>query len=393
MRHLHPARTPVAMLALVLAALLTLAMSAVAQPEVEFDPPSATGAFGETVTFSTTFTSERPPTRVELLTRLPGDESARVSIALMETAGDGWRASAFVGGHIVPNTSWDYRFRVVTDEGDALGPGANHRLLDERFEWRSLEGERVTVWWYEGSDAFAQRALDIAEEAMASAAELLGVGEMEPVDFLIYTDTREFREAMGPATRENVGGQAHPGIRTLFGLIEPRQIGSDWVDELVTHELAHLVFHEAVDNPYQYPPRWLNEGLAVYQSGGYSTGDEARVEGAANGGTIIPLEGLGGQFPTRPGRQGLAYAESISAVDYFVETHGEEQLVELITSFAAGTGLDGAFLAATGADFAAFDEAWLASLDAEAPDPYGPQDGEPGPVPDAWAADASALLR
>jgi len=164
------------------------------------------------------------------------------------------------------------------------------------------------------------------------------------------------------------------------------------VEELVTHELAHLVFDEAVANPYQYPPRWLNEGLAVYLSRGYTARDRRQVEGAAGGGTIIPLEGLGGQFPTRSNRISLAYAESVSAVDYFVETYGEDQLVQLITSFAEGTGLDGAFVASTGEDFATFDAAWLQSVGSAYPEPYGPLEGEPGAVPDAWVSESSALL-
>lgn len=363
------------------------------QPDVRFGMPTATGGFGEAVVFSTSFETETPPQRVEMLSRLPGDDSDVVSIAQVEPDGDGWRATVFQGGHIVPNTSWDFRFRVVTPEGSVTGPSGSHRLIDDRFEWDVLEGETVNVWTYEGGDDFARRALDIADEAMASAGGLLGVEDIAPVDFLLYTDTREFRDAMGPATRENVGGQAHPGIRTLFGLIEPRQIGSDWADELITHELAHLVFHEAVDNPYQYPPRWLNEGLAVYLSKGYVDGDRRKVQGAAGGGTIIPLEGLGGQFPTRAGRQSLAYAESISAVDYLVDTYGQEQLVELINSFGEGTGLDAAFIAATGLDFAAFDAAWLASLGADEPEPYGPTDSEPGPVPAEWATAPALLIR
>jgi hypothetical protein len=382
--HRPSARATLALcLSLVMVAVMAAAVSA--QPEVRFGRPQAEGVFGGNVTFSTEFSSDQVPTRVELLTRSPGDSSDRVSIAAVEALGDGWRAKVVEGGHIVPNTQWQYRFRVVTEEGDATGPSATHRLIDERFDWRTLEGERVVVWWYEGSEAFAQRALDIAEAAMSEAAELLGVEDIEPVDFLIYTDPGEFRTAMGPATRENVGGQAHPGIRTLFGLIEPRQIDSDWVDELITHELAHLVFHEAVDNPYEYPPRWLNEGLAVYLSRGYDNGDKARVRGAAGSDTIMPLKALTGQFPTRPGRQGLAYAESASAVDYFVETYGEPRLVELIAAFGEGSGLEGAFQAATDEDFAAFDAAWLASLGADDPEPYGPLPGEPGPVPDAWA--------
>jgi len=385
-------RAPLAAIVAMILLVLMVAAPVGAQADIRFGEPSASGDFGESVVFGTTFATEATPRRVEMLSRLPGDDSERVSIAAVERDGDVWRASVVQGGHIVPNTSWQYRFRVVTDEGSATGPTGDHRVLDERFEWDVLEGDRINVWTYEGGDGFARDALTIAEEAMASAAELLGVEAIEPVDFLLYTDTREFREAMGPATRESVGGQAHPGIRTLFGLVEPRQIDSDWADELITHELAHLVFHEAVDNPYQYPPRWLNEGLAVYLSKGFDDADRRQVQGAAGGGTIIPLEGLGGQFPTRPGRQGLAYAESISAVDHFVETHGQEQLVELITSFGEGTGLDGAFEAATGEDFAAFDAGWLDSLGADEPEPYGPRESEPGPVPDEWANEVGALL-
>jgi hypothetical protein len=376
-------------IALLLSNLLPLAAAA----EVVFEQPQAEGSFGETVAFSTTFRAPQPPLRVELLTRLPGGGSERVELAAVEPSGtDGWRATVSRGGHIVPNTSWEFRFRVVTQDGSVSGPLGRHIVRDERLEWRVLEGDHVNVWWHEGGEDFGRRALDIADAALTSASELLGVGQLAPVDFYIYADTREFREAMGPATRENVGGQAHPAIHTLFGLIEPRQIRSGWIEELIRHELAHLVFHEAVDNPYQYPPRWLNEGLAVYLSRGYSEGDRALVRGAAGGGTIMPLEGLGGNFPTRATRSGLAYAESVSAVDYFVQTYGEGRLVDLITSFADGTGLDEAFVAATGDDFAAFDAAWLSSLGAAPPEPYGPREVEPGQMPDAWAASGDALL-
>jgi hypothetical protein len=378
-------RRLLAILGLVLLA-AAWALPTTAQPTVTFDDPSAQGGFGETLSFSTTFAAAAPPQRIELLLRLPGEDSDRVNIATVNRVdGDTYRATVFRGGHSVPNTRYDYRFRALTDDGFVLGPVASHRVQDERLAWQILEGDTVNVWWHEGGQAFGRRALDIAEDAIAEAAELLGVDDIEPVDFIIYSDTRLFREAMGPATRENVGGQAHPGIRTLFGLIEPRQIGSDWVEELVVHELAHLVFDEAVSNPYQYPPRWLNEGLAVYLAKGYDAGDRGQVEGAAGSSTIIPLQGLGGQFPTRTARIGLAYAVSVAAVDYFVETYGEEVLVELITSFADGTGVDEAFMRSTGSDYAAFDDAFLASLGTEQPDAYGPLESDPGSTPAEWA--------
>ena len=71
---------------------------------------------------------------------------------------------------------------------------------------------------------------------------------------------------LGPH-RENVG-EANAEIRTLFALITPNEINDPWVDVVVPHELVHLVFDTAVTNPYHFPPRWLNEGLAVYSERG-----------------------------------------------------------------------------------------------------------------------------
>jgi hypothetical protein len=380
-------------LTLVLTGLLVGASPAWASADVRFDPPSASGTFGQTLSFQTTFQAEQAPVRVELLTTLPGDETRTVTEAAVEEIAPGtWRAVVRQAGHVVPNTAYDYRFRVVTADGERLGPSASHRVVDERLEWQQLRGDGVTVWWDRGDRAFAERALGIAEDAIASATELLGVEDLAPLDFFIYSDDREFRQALGPGTRENVGGEAHPYIHTLFGLIEPQQVTSGWVEELVVHELAHIVFDEAVDNPYGYPPRWLNEGLAVYVAKGYDDADRAQVASAARAGSLIPLEGLAWQFPTRAGRFSLAYAESVSAVDHLVETFGQDTLVALITSFADGLTLDEAFVAATGEGFERFEASWLASLGAERPEPYGPRPAEPGPLPEAWASPVAALL-
>ena len=52
----------------------------------------------------------------------------------------------------------------------------------------------------------------------------------------------------------------------------------------------------------------------------YNAGYRSEVEAAARGGRLIPLDGLVGQFPTGQGFF-LAYAESVSAVDFLIRTH------------------------------------------------------------------------
>jgi len=76
-------------------------------------------------------------------------------------------------------------------------------------------------------------------------------------------------------------------------------------------------------------------------------------------------------------------------VSYFIETYGEDRLVQLIRSYAGGVTDDEAFTVAIGADLAAFDAAWLGSLDAEVPLPFGPRPAPPGPLPSGWTAAAA----
>jgi hypothetical protein len=242
----------------------------------------------------------------------------------------------------------------------------------------------VRLHWAEGNAAFAERALTIGDDAVARIAELLGVEETEPIDFFVYGDQAAFQEALGPGTREYVAGRAVPEIRTLFALIEPNEINSEWVDVVIPHELSHLVFDTAVDNPYREPPHWLNEGLATYLSEGGAAGWQDVLDQGLRRGTVVPLSALAAKFPPSEERFRLGYAEGVSAVDFFVREHGEERLVELVRSYARGLTDDEAFEEATGADFAAFDAAWMTEIGLDAPPTFGPAPAPPGPVPAGW---------
>ena len=359
------------------------------QLAVDFDPPTASGSLTTPLTFSTTFRSDEAPDRVELLTRLKDTTTDLVRTVEATQQPDGTYAASLVQGGFTPaNTTIDYRFRVTTPSGIVTGPESSITVADDRFQWRTMSGPTVTLHWYEGDDAFAQRALKIGQDAIDQAAALLGVTDVKPVDFFIYSTEEAFRGALAPGAREHVGGQANPAIRTMVGNIAANEVDSDWVDILVTHELTHIVFADAVTNPYHFPPRWLNEGLAVYLSEGYGVRDRAQVKDAADSGSLMPLAGIVGLFPTTYDRFSLAYAESVAAVDFFIRTYGKDKLVQLITSYRAGVTDDQAFTAATGSDFAAFDAAWIAAQGASQPQPFGPLPPPVGPLPSDWSTPA-----
>ena len=363
-----------------------LAATPVQAATVEFGRPSITGSFDSGVVASQPVTLQGSISRIEVLVTMADDPAPLVSEVTIPFAGGQTTLQYTLGGpdaHIMPNTPVAVRWRITSDGTTRIGPEVRTVVTDDRFDWQTLSGDVVRVHWYKGDRAFGERALKIGEREVAQTSKLLGVTETKPIDFFIYADQGPFYDALGPGTRENVGGQANSDIRTLFADIAPSSINDPWVENVVPHELIHLVFDTAVDNPYHFPPRWLNEGLAVYLSVGYGPGDRSDVENAASSGDLIPLDGLTSQFPTGSGF-GLAYAESVSAIDYLVRKNGQAALVSLVRSYADGKTDDEAFKGAIGMDTAAFNDAWLADLGAKAPVTFGPKPAAPGPVPSGW---------
>ncbi|HET7031363.1 MAG TPA: peptidase MA family metallohydrolase [Candidatus Limnocylindrales bacterium] len=376
-------------LAVVALALFGVAPVRAADP-VSFGDGTGSSKFGQFIEIEQPVTVSGSVARVEVLVETPGAIGPTV-VPLPEGTPSGSSTLDYrldlSDGHVVPNTQFHVRFRVTTGSGaTVVGPPIVYTYADDRFRWKTLEGKVVHVHWVEGDQAFGERALKIGDDAVAETSKLLGVTESDPIDFFIYADQSAFYDALGPATRENVGGQAHPDIRTLFALITPDEIDASWVESVVPHELTHVVFQTAVDNPYHEPPHWLNEGLAVYLSDGYQDSDRQQVEGAAKDGSIIPLDGLAGAFPTTRERFFLAYAESVSAVDRIVQVSDRDALVKLIRSYADGVSDDDAFRAALGKDVAGFEADWLATLGAKAPVKRGPQPAPAGPLPAGWGA-------
>ncbi len=375
---------------------LGLAPAVVSAAEPTFGTPSATSTYGTGITFTQGFESPVPLARVEVLLSFPDSLGPYVASAAGATPAGSreltFRWSLADDGHLAPNTPITARWRLVPEDrsvAPTVGPPVRVVYADTRFDWRTVEGNLVRLHWYEGSDAFGRRALAIGEQAVEEAAAFLGVTENEPIDFYVYADQEAFYDALGPGTRENVGGQAHSDIRTMFALIGPDDVTDPWVEIVIPHELTHLVFDTAVRNPYHFPPRWLNEGVAMYLSEGYKTSDRSAVEAAASAGRLMPLQALGGQFPTAAERFYLAYAESASAVDFLVREKGTDALVALVNGYADGVTDDEAFTAAVGTDLAGFEAAWLADLGAATPVQRGPQPAPAGPLPPGWDAAAS----
>jgi hypothetical protein len=359
-----------------------------AQPP-SFQPGTLVSKFPAPVAWRFSFRSDADPVRVELLTRLGDSDTTFVEIPsnteLTHQPDGSWQVAGSDVGPVTPNTPYHARLRVTTADGTFLGPEATILVSDDRFDWQVREGARLRAHWYEGGADFGARILKVGEDGVTKAEDFLGVHLPSKVDVFVYADESAFRDAIGQGHPENAAGVPVPSIATLFALIPPEQIGSSFVGDVVPHELTHLVIHAGLGTGVDMP-LWLDEGLAVYLSVGLTRGYRDLVSRAVADGTLVPLDGLSGDFPTDEAgdRSIAAYGESVSAVEYMTRTYGQPKIATMIATFAT-QGADPAFRAAFGTDTAEFGAAWLKSIGAKLPEAFGPRPAPAGPVPPDWA--------
>jgi len=377
------------LLALLAAVALLLPAVPVEAASLSFSGAAATSTFNQGIKLSVQLTADEAPSRVEVQILFPGATGPFV-VTMPDQPAAGTSTLHYTldtssGGHIMPNTPITVTWVAYPTGGSPVSSSPlTYRYTDETQDWKTLTDGIVTVHWTTGSQSFAQHAAAVAVKAISDGADVLGVTETEPVDFFIYGDDTSFRAALGPGTRENVGGEAITEIRTLFAEFTPDILSDPWVGITITHELTHQVVDDATNNPYRSVPRWLNEGFAVYQSEGNAAKYRTMVKGAISSGDLLPLTALGWQFPTEPTKTVLAYAESVSAVDYIARQFGTEALTKLILAYKTGPTDDEAMQAAVGKSVAAFQTEWLSSIGAPTPSPFGPQPGPSGPLPSDW---------
>ncbi|MBA3297421.1 MAG: hypothetical protein H0U19_10830, partial [Acidobacteria bacterium] len=114
------------------------------------------------------------------------------------------------------------------------------------------------------------------------------------------------------------------------------------------HEIAHVI---TLQMSRQRVPRWLTEGISVYEEGRarpeWGRDTEVPFALALERGKAIRLTDLNAGF-TSPDTIGLAYFEASLLVDHIVKTYGEEKLRTLLRSYGEGLEGDAALTKALG---------------------------------------------
>ncbi len=267
-----------------------------------------------------------------------------------------WVLQMVKTGGMPPGSSLEYWWQVEDANGNKKETApVTVQFDDTRFSWRSLTQGKVTLYWYDGDDSFAQELMTAAQDALERLAEDTGAELEKPAKLYIYASTSDLMGAM-IYPQEWTGGAAYTRYGIMAIGISSNNIG--WGKRAIAHELTHLVIHQMTLNPYNSLPDWLDEGLAMHTEGELGAEFVAYLEEAIEEDSLISVQSLCSPFSAYTDKASLSYAQSYSLVDFLITSYGRDKMLELLNIFREGSGYDAALEEVYGFDMDGLDTLW-----------------------------------
>ncbi len=368
-------------------AALGLALPAPAMAFSGFGAERATEQYGQSITFTVGLPGGAPD-RLELLLQFGPDPDATY-VAPVPAGGSSatftWDAST---QYVTPNTPITYRWRATSGASVTVTPPATLRYADNRpgLDWQSARIGQATVHWYGAAAAQARRFGDLTSGAVTRATSILGHQLDGPMDIFVYASQSDFFGALGPGAREWTGAATFPDIRTVFMWLGGGPAG--YLDTALVHEVTHVVFYDATNNPYHSPASWLNEGFAVWseQQNADSAAQTVRSE-VSNG--LFSFDAITGQFPIGTRGSSLSYAEGATMVDMIIRTYGNRAMAAIAAAYRNGATDAEALQAGTGVSADQLYADYFSSFGASEPQPVAAATIGPSVVRTGAAASSS----
>lgn len=345
------------------------AASAYVQREFVVKEQDAAPHFPETIDFTlktTGFVAER----AELNWSVVGEAITSGLLADLKTTTDNVDTSVTLDlrtNYIAPGAEIQYYWKLTGPDGTTEDTASKTLIVDDDgYDWRTLTDEqnRVQVHWYKGSTRFGQKLLSTASEALDTLEEQIHAGLPKRAEIWIYANGDDLFDALPLHQPEWVGGQAYPGVGVILAQIADNAFANQEIERTIPHEISHLVLYQAAKNPYNVPPAWMDEGLAVHNQGAPNEGSEEALKEAAEGGWLVPIKALSGSFGADEQQALLAYSESGSVINFILSDprYGPDKFATTVAEFKKGVTYDDALMAGLGVTTDQLDEQWRASL-------------------------------
>lgn len=205
----------------------------------------------------------------------------------------------------------------------------------------SLEDERIIVRFDSPLRNPAREVLRIYPHIREELLKTLGWKTDFRPEVVLVKDSVSFRNISGS---DLVTAIAFPQKDLIVIDHSKMNIQPFTLETTLKHELCHLELHHNI--PGGKLPRWLNEGVCQWVTGGLSEimthKDRPTLRAATLSNRIIRVERLSESFPADEKELILAYEESISIVEYIEKKFGAPGVTSILENMSKGDTVDSA---------------------------------------------------
>jgi len=196
------------------------------------------------------------------------------------------------------------------------------------FDLKELRGTGIVVLYESPLENAAKNVVQEYPEMKSEVQRKLQWNILFTPTVILIHENRKFLE------------ETHSNLVTAFAVPDRNMIVVDYskmertpfdLRATLEHEICHLVLHHYSKAAI---PRWLDEGVAQWVSGGISdiiTQDGKDIlKQALLAGNLLPLKDISSRFPEEPREVLLSYEESKSFVEFITREYGTANLVAIL---------------------------------------------------------------
>ncbi len=220
---------------------------------------------------------------------------------------------------------------------------------DPNLVWHTIETPHFKITYYSGEAEVAQHVAELAEAIHARLAPAVGWSPSERTEILLtdYTDGANGSASALPFNAVRLFVTAPDDLSPLGDY-------DDWYQELVTHEYTHILHTDHIRGipalvnvllgktlaPNQVEPRWMLEGLAVFEESTRTSGGRLRsslwnmyMRADVLENNVAPLD-VFSNTPRRWPQANIWYLYGSFFMQWIAQTYGEDAIRRMIDDYS-----------------------------------------------------------
>lgn len=230
-------------------------------------------------------------------------------------------------------------------------------------DYIKINTSHFVFYFHPQDDRLMKPLIDQAEVLRREIVEDIGVDFEERTKVFLAHSLRKYQEIQpGGKIPSWSAGVAYPRLNLII-IKSPRAAKRGHIDleKVFKHEFTHIALGRAFRGREQVP-RWLDEGLAMYESREWNLSRAFSMTRAVLTDSLIPLSEITYSFPREADRARLAYSESFYLISFLINRCGREHFHRFIKEYSGGKGLKEVLMEVYGIRLEELEEKWRSYL-------------------------------